>query len=118
MSWLYIVRSAPYASSRFAEAIDAILVAGVFDQPVRVLLIDDAVQALRPHQNGEVLGSKTPGKMLTALPDYEIDEIFACRNSIDRAGIDTDALIELPVTLLDYDQQRALIAASTQVFCD
>ncbi len=118
MSWLYILRSGPYTSSRFSEAIDAMLVAGVFEQPIRVLLVDDAVQALRQHQNGEILGSKTPGKMLTALPDYDIQDIFVCRHSLERAGIHEDARIELPVTIVDHAEQAALIAASTQVFSD
>ncbi len=118
MSWLYVLRSGPYASNRFAEAIDAMLVAGVFEQQVRVLLIEDAVQALRQGQDGEALGSKTPGKMLTALPDYDIRDIFACRHSLERAGLDQNARIDLPVTVLDHAEQAALVAASTQVFSD
>ena len=73
MSWLYVLSSSPYGSARFNEAIDALLVAGVFEKPTRVLLIDDAVQVLRDHQNAAHLGAKTPGKVITALPYYDID---------------------------------------------
>ena len=54
--WLLILRSSPYAGPRFGEAIDLALVAGVFERSLTVLLIDDAVQALRQSQHGERAG--------------------------------------------------------------
>ena len=117
MSWLYVLSNAPYSSARFNEAIDALLVAGVFEKPVRVLLIGDAVQALRGGQNAAPLGSKTAGKVITALPDYDIDEIYACSESVKRAGLQ-EPLIGLPVRFVDEAEQAMLIAESTVVLND
>ncbi len=115
--WLYIFRSTPYGSARFTEAIDALLVAGVFGLPVRVLLMGDAVQALRTGQDGTSLGFKTAGRQLTALPDYDIDHIYADIDDARHAGV-LDAHIDLPVQFIDTHQQQTLIAASNMVFSD
>ena len=117
MKWLYILRHAPYGSPRFAEAIDAMLVAGVFEQPLAVLLTDDAVQVLRADQDGAQVDGKTASKQLSALPDYDITDIYVCAPSAARAGIkDTDT--DIAVTFVDHQQQAELIAQCTQVFND
>ena len=113
--WLYILRSAPYASPRFSEAIDALLVAGVFDQHVAVLMIDEAVEALRPGQDGALLGTKTAGKQLTALADYDVREVYVCADSARARRIE-DTVID--VQMIDPGAQADLIANSCHVFCD
>ena len=55
MKFLYLLRRPPYSGSLAAEAIDSILVAGVFDQRVSVLFKDDGVLQLLKDQQGQLL---------------------------------------------------------------
>ena len=49
---LFLLRQPPYQSSRAIEAIESILVAGVFEQDVSVLFKDDGVWQLIKDQDG------------------------------------------------------------------
>ena len=113
--WLLILRSSPYAGPRFGEAIDLALVAGVFERSLTVLLIDDAVQALRQSQHGEQAGLRTASKLLTALPEYDIDQVLACEDSLAQAG-----LADIPqfVQRVSVDDQRELIRKAHLVLND
>ncbi|MDE0273554.1 MAG: sulfurtransferase complex subunit TusC [Gammaproteobacteria bacterium] len=105
---LFLLNRAPYGSSYALEAIEAILVAGVFDQEVSVLFKGDGLYQLLDEQDGGAVGGRTVGKMLGAVPEYGVTDLFACRHSAERLGLG-DANLCLPVTWLDYAEQRRLI---------
>ncbi|MXY04627.1 MAG: sulfurtransferase complex subunit TusC [Gammaproteobacteria bacterium] len=105
---LFLLNRAPYGSSYALEAIEAILVAGVFDQEVSVLFTGDGLYQLLDEQDGGAVGGRTVGKMLGAVPEYGVTDLFACRPSAERLGLG-DADLCLPVTWLDYAEQRHLI---------
>ena len=105
---LFLLNRAPYGSSYALEAIEAILVAGVFDQEASVLFTGAGLYQLLNDQDGGAAGGRTVGKMLGALPEYGVTDLFACRPSADRLGL-SDAKLCLPVTWLDYAEQRRLI---------
>ena len=105
---LFLLNRAPYGSSYALEAIEAILVAGVFDQEVSVLFKGDGLYQLLDEQDGGAVGGRTVGKMLGAVPEYGVTDLFACRPSAERLGLG-DANLCLPVTWLDYAEQRRLI---------
>ena len=105
---LFLLNRAPYGSSYALEAIESILVAGVFDQNVSVLFKGDGLYQLLGEQDGGAVGGRTVGKMLGALPEYGVTDLFACRPSAERLGLG-DASLCLPVTWLDHAEQRNLI---------
>ena len=105
---LFLLNRTPYGSSYALEAIESILVAGVFDQEVSVLFRGDGLYQLLSDQDGGALGGRTVGKMLGALAEYGVADLFACRPSAERLGL-TDASLCLPVTWLDYAEQKRLI---------
>lgn len=111
---LFLLTAAPYASARALEMLESVLVAGVFDQDVSVLFAGDGVYQLLDGQDGSAVGQRTVGKVLQALPEYEVDRLFVCRASLQRLGLAQSDLC-LPVELLDHDQQRDLIAAQDAV---
>ena len=115
--WLYILSRAPFDGANLAEAVDALLVCGVFERNVSVLIIEDAVQVLRSEQDGQPLGFKTVAKQVTALPDYDVTDIFVCKDSAARAGLAADD-VSLPVEWLDLTAQKDLIATCNAVFSD
>ena len=52
-SFLIINRKAPYGSSAARDALDVALTVSVFEQPLKLLFMDDAVLQLLPEHNAE-----------------------------------------------------------------
>ena len=78
---LFVLRQAPYGSSLAREAIDAVLAAAVFDQPVAVLFTADAVWQLIDGEAGAI-ERKSCAKAIASFPLYDIERLY----------IDSDAL--------------------------
>ena len=114
---LLILRRSPYEGVYLPEALDAALVAAAFDLKVSVLLLDDAVFALLRDQKADLIGRRTVGKLLLALPDYEISTVYACADSLSIRGLlaaDTD----IPFSVLNPDEQAELLASNDVVWND
>jgi tRNA 2-thiouridine synthesizing protein C len=114
---LVLLRQPPYATGHALEASDIALVAGAFEQPVSVLFEGAGVWQLLKQQQGAALGTRTLGKVLSALPDYEVTALYACAESLADANLTIDDLV-LAVTPLSRTEQRALIAAHDVVVND
>ena len=114
---LFLLRHAPYASSHALEALESVLVAGVFDQRVSVLFCGDGVWQLVKGQDGAAVDRRTIGKVTQALPQYEITELYACADALRDRGLTANDLA-LPMALIDHAGQRALIAAQDVVVND
>jgi tRNA 2-thiouridine synthesizing protein C len=95
-------------SSHALETLESILVAGVFDLDVSVLFRNDALYQLLNDQDGSQVGQRTHGKVLAALPEYGVDDIYVCQGSLERLRLGTRDLC-LPVTVLSDSQQRDLL---------
>lgn len=111
---LFVISTPPYASSRPLEALEAVLVAGVFEQQVSVLLRDDAVWGLLPGQDGRLVGQRTFGKVINSLAAYDINRVFACADAVAQRQLVTNNFV-LPVEVLNLAGQQELIAASDAV---
>ncbi len=111
---LFVLTRAPYASAGALETLESVLVAGVFEQEVSVLFKGAGVYQLLKGQKGSAVGQRTVGKVLEALPEYEIERIYVCESSMQRLGIET-ADFGVTVRPLDADGQRALIARQDAV---
>ncbi len=96
------------------EMLDAMLVAGVFDQAVSVLFLDDGVYQLLTGQQGQQLGTRDVAKAMTALPTYDVERIFVAAESMTARGLALDDLAP-PAQALDAADVRALIAAQDVV---
>lgn len=114
---LFLLRQPPYATSHALEALETVLVAGVFDQAVSVLFRDDGVWQLVRDQDGGALDTRTVGKVVQALPAYEVEALFACAESLARRGLRESDLV-VPVTVLDDAGQRELLAGQDAVVND
>lgn len=114
---LFLLRQAPYATSHALEALEAVLVAGVFDQSVSVLFSGDGVWQLASGQDGAAVGQRTISKVAGALPQYDVTDVYVCAAALRERGLSTDDLV-LTVQCLDFDEQRALIAVQDAVVND
>jgi tRNA 2-thiouridine synthesizing protein C len=114
---LFLLRQPPYGTSHALEALESVLVAGVFEQEVSVLFRDDGVWQLASDQRGDVLGTRTVSNVVQALPQYEIENLYVCAASLASRGLAADDLV-LPVDALDATAQRRLIAGQDVVIND
>jgi tRNA 2-thiouridine synthesizing protein C len=114
---LFLLRQFPYGSSHAVEALEAVLVAGVFEQAVSVLFKDDGVWQLIEDQDGDELGVRTVGKVLQSLPEYEVSKLYVCEASLALRGLELDDLV-LPATLIPLADQARLLAEQDAVVND
>lgn len=111
---LFLAAAAPYVSAQPLEALEAMLVAAIFDQEVSVLFKGDGLYQLLEGQDGSALGQRTLGKALQALPEYDVRQLFVCQESAQRLRL-TEADFCLPVRWLDMERQKSLISRQDAV---
>ena len=114
---LFLLRQPPYAGSHALEALESVLVAGVFDQQVSVLFSDDGVWQLVNGQDGAEVGRRTVSKVASALPEYDVTSLYVCASALRERGLSADDLA-LPARALEAAEQRALIADQDAVVND
>lgn len=107
---LLICSRAPYAGTRLRDAIDAALAFCTFEQPLSLLLLDEAVTVANSAQFPD--SGKNLGKLLLALVEFGVDKIFLDAAALNRFGMcDPDPMF----TPLDADEIPAIIAAAGKV---
>ena len=104
----------PYHSSHDLELVEAAMVGAVFDMKVSVLFRGEGVWALLDGQDADALGVRTFSKVLSALPTYEVDDIYVCSDSLAVRNIDVAELV-LPVQMLTPTQQGELMQSQDAV---
>ena len=114
---LFLLRQPPYATSHALEALETALVAGVFDQQVSVLFRDEGVWQLVTGQDGAALDCRTVGRVVQALPEYDVSAIYVCARSLAARQLSLADLV-LPAVPLDPAEQAALLAAQDAVVND
>lgn len=86
--FLFIVRSCPLAGANAREALDSVLTVAAFEQPVRMLFLDDgAFHLLRVDADAS---ADTPS--WTVLDLYGIDDVWVERESLEGRGLRIDEL--------------------------
>ena len=114
-SVLYLVRKPPGPLAN--EMIDMMLVSGVFEQPARVLFLDNGVRQLASGQDASLVDRKDTAKALGALPAYEVDELFAHAESLAARGIDPEDMA-VDAKVVQDDEVAALLHAADVVVTD
>lgn len=114
---LFFMRQSPYAGVAALETVESALVAGVFDLPVSVLFADQGVWQLVSGQDGSVLGARTLGKVLGALPEYGVSELYVCADSLAQRNLRAEDLV-LPVRMISSAEIGALLSVQDVVVND
>ena len=113
-SLLVILRHAPYGSQNSRDGLDLALTFAAFEQPVSLLLLDDACYLLKSDQAPEALGQKNTAKLCQALPMYDIDQVYLDQDCAKHRGLNSDNCV-LPYQSIDAEGIRQLIAQHHQV---
>ena len=112
---LYLLQRSPYLDGRVLEAFDALLVAAAFDQRVSLLFCGNGVTQLLAEQSPT--SGRSIAKILTSLPIYEIEKVYAHAQAFDAAGLKISECAIEP-TLLTHKQIGTLMAQYDMVLSD
>jgi tRNA 2-thiouridine synthesizing protein C len=91
--FLFVIRHAPYAGTAVRENLDMLMTVAAFDQPVRVLFLDDGVFALKAGQRPEALGLKPVAALFAALEVYGVEGLWVEQESLDQRGLNAADLV-------------------------
>jgi tRNA 2-thiouridine synthesizing protein C len=103
--FLYVNRKAPHGSIYALESLEVVLIGAAFEQDVTLAFIDDGVYQLMKDQDSSAIGSKNFAPTFRALGDYDVNQIYVERESLEMRGLDKDDL--MPLTWEDEDDDWA-----------
>lgn len=106
--FLIIQRRSPYGTGFAKEALDVILMASAFEQPLSLVFIDDGVWQLKAEQDTRAIGIKNFSPTFKALELYDIKQIYVEKESLQQRGLTTKDLI-IPALCLTTEQLRPII---------
>jgi tRNA 2-thiouridine synthesizing protein C len=111
---LCIVSNPPYANTHSLELIETAMVGAVFDFKVSILFRDEGVWSLLKNQDASPLQQRTLANVLTALPTYDVENIYVCANSAEFRNLAQGdfAVATKPLSMIE---QANLIAAQDAV---
>ena len=108
MTYLFLLRHSPYASTLAREALDMALATAAFGNDVTLVFLNDGVYQLLTAQDAQHKQRKNIAKTLDALALYDITHIYACADSLKQRGLDTRPLFSA-TQLASRDTLRTLI---------
>ncbi|NMP32323.1 sulfurtransferase complex subunit TusC [Thalassotalea sp. M1531] len=94
-----ITTQAPYSSASGKDALDMALIFGSYEQDIALFFIGDGVWQLIDKANGELLQVKDYLKTFSALPFYDVEDVFICEQSLKDRGIEGPLNIQSAQTL-------------------
>ena len=103
--FLYVNRKAPHGSIYALESLEVVLIGAAFEQEVTLAFIDDGVYQLLQNQDSSAIGSKNFSPTYRALGDYDVNQIYVERESLELRGLAKEDL--MPLTWEDEDDDWA-----------
>ena len=100
--FLYVNRRAPHGSIYALESLEVVLIGAAFEQEVSLAFIDDGVYQLMRNQDPSGIGVKNFSPTYKALGDYDINQIYVEKESLELRGLSKENL--LPLTWEDEDE--------------
>ncbi|MBK7660611.1 MAG: sulfurtransferase complex subunit TusC [Betaproteobacteria bacterium] len=106
--FLFVNRKAPYGSVYALEGLEVVLISAAFDQDVSLAFIDDGVYQLLRGQDTKAIGMKNFSPTYRALEGYDIEKLYAERESLEARGVaEGDLLVDVKV--LGREEMAALM---------
>lgn len=111
----FLCRRSPWSSGHAAEMLEAVLIAGAFDQEVHLAFLDDGVYQLLAQQRPELLGRRPLEEGFAELADLDVEHVWVERESLAERGLEGAALA-LRATVIDRARMTELLAHMDAVF--
>ncbi len=106
--FLFVNRKAPYGSVYALEGLEVVLISAAFDQDVSLAFLDDGVYQLLRGQDTKAIGMKNFSPTYRALEGYDIEKLYAERESLEARGVaEGDLLVDVKV--LGREEMAALM---------
>jgi len=103
--FLYVNRKAPHGSIYALESLEVVLIGAAFEQDVTLAFIDDGVYQLLQKQDTSSIGVKNFSPTYRALGDYDVNQIYVERESLELRGLSKEDL--MPLTWEDEEDDWA-----------
>lgn len=103
--FMYVNRKAPYGTIYAWESLEVVLIGAAFEQDVAMAFVDDGVYQIMKGQDTSELGIKNFSPTYSALGDYDVNQIYVEKESLDARGLTVDDLLHL--TYEDEDDDWA-----------
>lgn len=103
--FLYVNRRAPYGTIYALESLEVVLIGAAFDQDVSLAFLDDGVYQILQGQDTSGIGMKNFSPTYRALGDYEVNELYVEKESLEERGLSPEDLME--ITYEDEDDDWA-----------
>jgi tRNA 2-thiouridine synthesizing protein C len=104
-NFLYVNRRPPYGTIYAWESLEVVLIGAAFEQVVSVAFMDDGVYQLTKGQDTSGVEMKNFSPTYSALGDYEVNQIYVEKESMEERGLTLDDLQHL--TWEDEDEDYA-----------
>ncbi|MFA0088780.1 sulfurtransferase TusC [Vibrio sp. 10N.286.49.C2] len=88
----FVFTSLPHASAKGREGLDALLATSAYSEDIKVFFIADGVNQLRINQDPKQVLSRDYISAYKLLDLYDIDQVYVCKQSMDRYGMTVDSL--------------------------
>ena len=108
-AFMIVNRRPPHGSSNAQEALDATLMAGMFNQQVSAVFLDDGVYQLLAEQQPDAIGRKHIAATLPMLEMYDVQDIIVEQESMVLRGLD-ETHFAIPVTIMPAHKLGQLMA--------
>lgn len=108
-SVLFIFTSSPQHGTAARDGIDTLLAYAAFEQPVAVLFLGEGIWQLLPRQQTELAGKKSIYKSLTALPMYDVNQIYIHDRSLQQRGLQPQQITFENARYVGDEAMRALL---------
>jgi len=95
-----LFRCSPHGTVRGREGLDLALLSASFEQEVSLVFVDEGVLHLIKDQQPDLIGAKDYISTFKALPLYDIDSVFVCKQSLADYGL-SHSLLSIPVTVVN-----------------
>ena len=107
-SILIRMSKSPYSGLPSGEQLETAMVAATFEQEVSILFIGEGVFNLLPAKETKEAEGYNIGKMLLALPTFEVNDLFICERSLEQRQIGASNLPKNAKVITLEDQRRLI----------
>ncbi|MDC0196145.1 sulfurtransferase complex subunit TusC [Gammaproteobacteria bacterium] len=108
--FMYVNRKAPYGTVYALEGLEVVLITAAFDQDVSMVFIDDGVFQIKKDQETSGINMKNFSPTYRALEGYEVEKVYAEKESLVARGMGEDDLV-IPVEILTASEIAELMDA-------
>ncbi|NOZ06652.1 MAG: sulfurtransferase complex subunit TusC [Chloroflexi bacterium] len=105
---MVLMRRAPYGTFYIFEGLQTMLVMGAYELDISLAFADDGVYAVTDGQDPSALQMKPLARTFRALPDFDIDQIYIHKDSLEERGLTLDDLVVEPEVLTSEELAQVI----------